>query len=215
MNYTDEFTKINYRDEYHSVIIWFFDKFFLEKKMRPPGTFYEVVDEGWWFTLNYFSYVSNSLDNLVLFGQQTSGWQWRPTGYNPHPLPRKETGVGLRSRNSSCGWGIIHWGHIGNPTKQPLNCLVSTVTMLGSHNEMEIQTAKSSPVLWLIFKKISWDRQCGRHYSPSPPILQLSELRFREADGSPICDDLGKVWTSFTKQRLSSFPHFQEMFSLP
>lgn len=43
------------------------------------------------------------------------------------------------------------------------------------------------------------------------PIIQLSKLRF---SGSLICNDLGKAWASFTKQRLSKFPDFQGIFKI-
>lgn len=49
--------------------------------MGAPNTFNQMVDLS---SLNYFELLSpslsNPLDNLVLFGEQTTGWRGRPTG---------------------------------------------------------------------------------------------------------------------------------------
>lgn len=168
----------------------------------------------WWIkVVGGLRWTTFPVSNLVLFGQQTSGWRWRPTGYNPHAPSLGE------SRNWS--WAQVPedqlWMRYNSlrTYRKPhqSNYLLSYVYSYhaGFTQWTGDRVSQKRLLPWLIFKKILWDRRGGRHYFP-----HFTAERAEVQGGSVEVLSVmiwGKIWTSCTKQRLSPFPHFQETFS--
>lgn len=85
----------------------------------------------------------------------------------------------------------------------------STVTMLVSYKETELDLAESSPLSWVA---IVQNTLGGKQRRPYSLHCTAESLRFREAQWNHGAIEAGKAWTSFLQSQLSG-EHF--LISLP